>query len=111
MDQAAVDAALKRVRAAYALDYAVADLLAGILHLFYAGDEGYVETGPGGGVMKLKLEGRGFVANAPSHFALAADYAVDIRAHGEEDFILADQILGEHRMDGVANFGSIGGDR
>jgi hypothetical protein len=44
------------------------------------------------------------VSNAPSYLALAANHAFDRRAHGEDDFVVTNQILGEDSMNGIAHF-------
>lgn len=40
------------------------------------------------------------VPNAPADLALAVNYALDRRAHGEDDFVVANEILGKNRLNG-----------
>ena len=111
MNQAAVDASLKCVGTAYALNYTFAHRFARILHLFDASSESQCNALLGSGTIKFEFEGSGFVSNPPSDLSLAPNCALDERSHGKDNYVVANQILGKHCMDRITRFRCIGGYR
>lgn len=111
MNETAVDASLKGVGAAHALDDAVANEFAGVFDFVYTGGEIDGDGEAGDGAVEFEFESGGLMPDAPSDFALVADDSFDWRSHGEKDVVIADEILGEDGVDGIAGFGCIGGDR
>ena len=110
MNETAVNGSLKCVGAADALNHTLSNEFACVLDFFDAGSECYIDAVLDDDTIEFKFEGSGFVHDAPSDLALAANYALDERAHGKDDFVVADEILSKDCMNGIAWFRCISRD-
>jgi hypothetical protein len=110
MDESAVDAALEGVGAADALNDSVVNRLACVLDLVDASGESDGLAGAFGGATEFELERCGLVVDSPADLALAANETFDVRPHGEKHFVLADEVLREDGVNGIAGLRGVGGD-
>jgi hypothetical protein len=111
MDQLAVDTALKRIRAAYALNYAFANQLARILHLFHARGELNRRARAVFRLMELQLQRSRLMPNAPPNLALAPNHSIHGRTHRQNNLVLAHKVSRQDRMNRVTHLRRISSDR
>src|SRR5262249_28633445 len=110
VNEATVNAALKCLGAANTLNHAVANRFAGVFDFFYTSSECESSAGANHGLPEFEFQGRCFVPDAPTHFVSAADDAFDRRTHGQDNFVLTNEVLREDGVNQIACLCGVGGD-